>query len=184
MTDQQKVQLLPCPWCGRALVEYRNRMNPYARCETAGCFMHRCPVVNLDYALDIEAWNTRQAAIAHASSATVKENLTVGEDDAVAWMTHHEPPMLFPTREEAAAYCADDEQPLPLYTHPLRADADGERVPLVRLVSLIAQWRRIADKLYRAEPANRMRDCADDFSRVVAEHQAIDQALAAEWGEK
>ena len=59
MTDQQKVQLLPCPWCGRALVEYRNRMNPYARCETAGCFMHRCPVVNLDYALDIEAWNTR-----------------------------------------------------------------------------------------------------------------------------
>ncbi|MCU1215905.1 hypothetical protein JAK24_05940 [Stenotrophomonas maltophilia] len=40
----------------------------------------------------------------------------VGE--AVAWMTHHDEPMLFPTAAEAAAYCEDDEQPVPLYTAP------------------------------------------------------------------
>lgn len=40
----------------------------------------------------------------------------VGEP--VAWMTHHDEPMLFPTAAEAAAYCEDDEQPVPLYTAP------------------------------------------------------------------
>jgi hypothetical protein len=38
-----------------------------------------------------------------------------GSGEAVAWMTHHDEPMLFPTREECADYCDDDEQPIPLY---------------------------------------------------------------------
>ncbi|MGM1042035.1 hypothetical protein [Stenotrophomonas sepilia] len=39
----------------------------------------------------------------------------------VAWMTHHDEPMLFPTAAEAAAYCEDDEQPVPLYAAPAQA---------------------------------------------------------------
>lgn len=32
----------------------------------------------------------------------------------IGWATHHEEPMLFPTRKEAAEYCNDDEEPIPL----------------------------------------------------------------------
>lgn len=40
----------------------------------------------------------------------------VGEP--VAWMTHHDEPMLFPTAAEAAAYCEGDEHPVPLFRSP------------------------------------------------------------------
>ncbi|CRD63828.1 hypothetical protein [Stenotrophomonas thermophila] len=36
-------------------------------------------------------------------------------------MTHHDEPMLFPTAAEAAAYCEDDEQPVPLFRSPAQA---------------------------------------------------------------
>ena len=38
----------------------------------------------------------------------------------VAWMTEAEDgtPMLWPTRDEATHYCAEDEQPTALYTQP------------------------------------------------------------------
>jgi hypothetical protein len=32
----------------------------------------------------------------------------------VAWATHHDEPMLFPSRDEAASYCGDDERPIEL----------------------------------------------------------------------
>jgi len=38
--------------------------------------------------------------------------------EPVAWMTHHEPPMIFPTRKEALLYCDEDEDPVPLYVAP------------------------------------------------------------------
>ncbi|MBN4994700.1 hypothetical protein JY438_02795 [Stenotrophomonas maltophilia] len=41
--------------------------------------------------------------------------------EPVAWMTHHDEPMLFPTAAEAAAYCEDDEQPVPLFRSPAQA---------------------------------------------------------------
>ncbi len=50
----------------------------------------------------------------------------VGEP--VAWMTHHDEPMLFPTAAEAAAYCEDDEQPVPLFRSPAQA-VDLEQMP-------------------------------------------------------
>lgn len=54
-----------------------------------------------------------------------------GDGWAVAWMTRHDEPMLFLSREEAATYCDDDEDPISLYTHPARSggvsDADVER---------------------------------------------------------
>ena len=41
--------------------------------------------------------------------------------EAVAWMTHHDEPMLYPTFAEAAAYCDDGEPPIPLYAAPVAA---------------------------------------------------------------
>lgn len=38
----------------------------------------------------------------------------VTQSAAVAWMTHQDEPMLFLDRTEAASYCEDDEQPIPL----------------------------------------------------------------------
>ena len=35
--------------------------------------------------------------------------------EAVAWMTHHDEPMIFRTREEAILYCYFDEDPIALY---------------------------------------------------------------------
>lgn len=43
--------------------------------------------------------------------------------EPMAWMTHHDEPMLFPTRAEAAQHCADDEQPIALgVTQPERGE--------------------------------------------------------------
>lgn len=42
--------------------------------------------------------------------------------EPVAWMTHHDEPMLFPTEAEAQSYCDDDEQPIPLYEAPVSAE--------------------------------------------------------------
>ncbi|SOY65645.1 hypothetical protein CBM2586_B10240 [Cupriavidus phytorum] len=38
--------------------------------------------------------------------------------EAVAWMTHHDEPMIFPTRGEAELHCDDDEEPIALYAAP------------------------------------------------------------------
>ena len=35
--------------------------------------------------------------------------------DPVAFMTHHDDPMLFPTWDEAVQYCDDDESPISLF---------------------------------------------------------------------
>lgn len=45
-----------------------------------------------------------------------------------AWMTHHDVPMLYLTFEEAAAYCDDDEPPIPLYTKPQPAKPEAVRL--------------------------------------------------------
>jgi hypothetical protein len=60
--------------------------------------------------------------------------------DAVAWATHHEPPMLFPTQAEAAAYCDDDARPIALYAtpQPAAAEVDDAMVERVRDLELWA----------------------------------------------
>jgi hypothetical protein len=40
------------------------------------------------------------------------------EPEPVAWMTNHDEPLLFPTKNEASQYCNEDEEPQPLYTAP------------------------------------------------------------------
>lgn len=54
-----------------------------------------------------------------SAKAALAARQPVGEP--VAWMTHHDEPMLFPTAAEAAAYCEDDEQPVPLFRSPAQA---------------------------------------------------------------
>lgn len=49
---------------------------------------------------------------------TIKQALEQPEPEILGWATHHDEPMLFPTRKEAVLYCEDDEEPRPLYTSP------------------------------------------------------------------
>ena len=42
----------------------------------------------------------------------------LAKQDTVAWMTHHDEPMLFLTQSEAFDYCKDDEPPIPLFAAP------------------------------------------------------------------
>lgn len=77
-------------------------------------------------------WLAWQASLAarQPAGAAVKDCLTVGSGDAVAWMTRHEEPMLYPTFSEAAAYCDDDEPPIPLYAAPpAQAAGPYQRIP-------------------------------------------------------
>lgn len=66
--------------------------------------------------------------------------------EPVAWMTHHDEPMLFPTQAEAAQYCEDDERPIALYAAPQPAPA---RVPLTH--ELIREARQDAVEVFGAE---------------------------------
>ncbi|MCI1052140.1 hypothetical protein MOQ19_01330 [Stenotrophomonas maltophilia] len=61
----------------------------------------------------------------------------VGEP--VAWMTHHDEPMLFPTAAEASAYCEDDEQPVPLFRSPAQAVDLGQLPRAVELLSNVSR---------------------------------------------
>lgn len=56
-------------------------------------------------------------AAVHGELAELKAALATRQPvgEPVAWMTNHDEPMLFPTAAEAAAYCEDDEQPVPLF---------------------------------------------------------------------
>lgn len=71
----------------------------------------------------------------------------VGEP--VAWMTHHDEPMLFPTAAEASAYCDDDEQPVPLFRSPAQAVDLGQFRPAVRAMGLYAEEPEDVDEAKR-----------------------------------
>lgn len=47
--------------------------------------------------------------------ASVRVEPAVVGLDPVAFMTHHDDPMLFPTWDEAVQYCDDDESPISLF---------------------------------------------------------------------
>ena len=49
--------------------------------------------------------------------------------DPVAWRTHHDEPMLFPTINEAWQYCEDDEGPEPLFAAPVKDSLTTEPAP-------------------------------------------------------
>lgn len=84
------------------------------------------------------------AAFERGRESVLAEQAAAAQE-AVAWMTHHDEPMLYPTFAEAAAYCDDGEPPIPLYAAPVAAapvtvtrDADGEIVMVKQGVTIIA----------------------------------------------
>lgn len=93
-----------------------------------------------------EATRIQQAALAARQP--------VGEP--VAWMTHHDEPMLYPTFVEAAAYCDDDEPPTPLYaaTPAQAVDWGKYRHALLRA----SGWARRSDVTSHAEDAGLLRE--------------------------
>lgn len=80
MTDQQKVKLLPCPFCGSldGYIERYDYSSCYWLCNDC---MARGPLKVIEdedeeipgHDPALIAWNTRQAALAHASSASAEE---------------------------------------------------------------------------------------------------------------
>jgi hypothetical protein len=81
-----------------------------------------------------EAWAVWQAC-AKAFAPAGSGEAVAGSGEVKGWATHHDEPMLFPTRDEAVAYCDDDEEPIPLYAGAAPA-VDAEA-----LHTLIAEWR-------------------------------------------
>lgn len=55
----------------------------------------------------------------HAAPLMIRREFLGAEPKPVekpfAWATHHDEPMLFLTEKEAAMYCDEDEEPIPLY---------------------------------------------------------------------
>jgi hypothetical protein len=95
---------------------------------------------------ELKRLQEENAALRAQLSAQVKETADSLHDDAVklkaaavrpiAWATHHDEPMLFPTLKEAAMYCDDGEEPIPLVAqHP--ADADAVDAKLQSIYTLL-----------------------------------------------
>lgn len=85
--------LAPCPFCGCDLDAQWNRPNPKARCRTDGCKGRQLPVLNLDQADDIAAWNhrplaTNSTADAVAVQMCIAAGLDVATADALVWRIH------------------------------------------------------------------------------------------------
>ncbi|UXB22810.1 hypothetical protein K7567_12745 [Stenotrophomonas maltophilia] len=95
----------------------------------------------------------------------------VGEP--VAWMTHHDEPMLFPTAAEAAAYCEDDEQPVPLFRSPAQA------VDLGQFRAQVAELLRREFDLEVADPDDhRHDDGAGEADRIAGTIAALIESKA------
>lgn len=52
-------ELLPCPFCGAECERGSRKINPWARCPTEGCSGRSMPVIQLDSADSVAAWNRR-----------------------------------------------------------------------------------------------------------------------------
>ncbi|PPU28669.1 hypothetical protein [Xanthomonas arboricola] len=113
------------------------------------------------YALELsrDAW---QAALAARQP--------VGQEP-FAWATHHDEPMLYPTFAEAAAYCDDDEPPIPLYTAPPAPAAVEDE---------LAAWRELADHVRTGVQVwpDRYTDARTrDVAAFIRMHQAAPAAV-------
>ena len=64
------------------------------------------------------------AHLAERAALLAQPSKAHGSEGAVAWMTHHDQPMLFLDRAEASSYCDDDEPPIQLFTQSATPAAD------------------------------------------------------------
>lgn len=101
--------------------------------------------------------------------------------EPVAWMTHHDEPMLFPTEDEARSYCDDDEQPIPLYAAPVAAPVSADPMGMALEVRTLGNYGKAFDL-----PGNRRAYTYDhqpgnvEASRLGA---ACQQAVASSAGD-
>ncbi|MHC1665791.1 hypothetical protein ACODUI_11665 [Stenotrophomonas geniculata] len=113
-------------------------------------------------ALDPDYKGPTEAAVQTALAALAARQ-PVGEP--VAWMTHHDEPMLLPTAAEAADYCEDDEQPVPLFRSPAQA------VDLGKFRDVVVDWR---DRCCQAADKNTILNMAKaDKLLALIDSQAV-----------
>lgn len=93
--------------------------------------------------------------------ASVRVEPAVVGLEPVAFMTHHDEPMLFPTWDEAVQYCDDDESPISLF------HADD----VAKLQAQLAAMTKKADGFF---------DALQLAAKINAEGQAREQQLLAE----
>jgi hypothetical protein len=124
----------------------------------------------------------------------------LAHQDAIAWATHHDEPMLFPTRAEAAMHCDDDEEPIALYPAPLASEGfsahdmtsaaaggfrAGKSSPAEKQVgevqgdavsALPNKWREQAEEVDLGDAIGvthhwKLKDCADELEAALAARQ-------------
>lgn len=70
--------------------------------------------------------------------------MTTNKPEPVAWMTHHDEPMLFPSKSEAATYCGDGEEPAALVRlsdyEALQAECEKLRAESQRLIEVLSDY--------------------------------------------
>lgn len=111
------------------------------------------------------------AAIALASPAAPAQAVP-----PFAWATHHAPPMIFLTQKEAAAYCDDDEQPIPLYEAPA-AQVPAGSASDKRVDSLVAALNEIGDYAHDCSTGPAVPDALWEIRRMA--YEAMDLAAVA-----
>lgn len=119
-------------------------------------------------------------AAMHECAAELKAALAARQPvgEPVAWMTHHDEPMLYPTFSEAAAYCDDDEPPIPLYAAPpaQAVDLDDFKALYRAYVRLLESGRdRIRDLGGACDPVDVMEanDVDLQAARRVIDSKAV-----------
>jgi len=72
-TDTEVVELKPCPFCQQPL-SVTTRINPTARCDTEGCWVHESKfAIPVDSPLMVARWNTRALTPAQAAGPVLLE---------------------------------------------------------------------------------------------------------------
>lgn len=113
-------------------------------------------------------------------SCAIAARQPVGQEP-FAWATHHDEPMLYPTFAEAAAYCDDDEPPIPLYTAPPAPAA----VPAPDVLRTIAQLNRMRIVLRNAKAYVENFTCKSALppiqQKMIGQIDEVIGALAHAW---
>lgn len=170
MTD--KIKLHPCPFCGEALQINQRKHNPFARCATAGCVGGKLPLLNIELAEDVEAWN-RRAAIAQQPAQAVPDGYALVP--------------IKPTYEMTVAYnvWGTDYPKDPLLKGPPRNLDHGAYSAMLAAAPAAPASDRLEKLLAEEERSNdltmRQRDRAEEMATELAE--AIGEYFGCDVGE-